>query len=205
MKKHVKPIYVSLKSIWGSLCLKYYISRNQNLRIIIGASKISWKGWFPAEQEFLDLTKAQDFKRFFDQRPVSVFLSEHVFEHLTPQQALIGFQNCFNYLKKGGYFRIAVPDGFHPSSEYINSVKPHGKGLGADDHKVLYNYQSLSALLQQAGFDVRLLEYFDEQGEFHCKEWLPEDGMIRRSARFDTRNQNGQLNYTSLIVDAYKI
>ncbi|HEY9246743.1 MAG TPA: hypothetical protein VIO11_07860 [Candidatus Methanoperedens sp.] len=31
-------------------------------------------------------------------------------------------------------------------------VKPSGYGSGADEHKVLYNYRTLSALLENAGY-----------------------------------------------------
>jgi predicted SAM-dependent methyltransferase len=59
-------------------------------------------------------------------------------------------------------------------------------------------------MLEQAGFELRFLEWFDEHGSFHYSEWAPEDGMIHRSSRFDERNLNGALNYTSLIIDAIK-
>jgi predicted SAM-dependent methyltransferase len=49
-----------------------------------------------------------------------------------------------------------------------------------------------------------LLEYFDERGTFHYHDWSPADGMIRRSARFDSRNVGGHLAYTSIILDAKK-
>ena len=34
------------------------------------------------------------------------------------------------------------------------------------------------------------------------QEWTPADGMITRSARFDSRNFTGELAYTSIIMDA---
>jgi predicted SAM-dependent methyltransferase len=49
------------------------------------------------------------------------------------------------------------------------------------------------------------LEYFDERGKFHFKDWHPDKGMIIRSIRFDPRNRNGSMIYSSLIVDAVKI
>jgi len=58
--------------------------------------------------------------------------------------------------------------------------------------------------LENEGFEVKLLEWFDENGDFHCEEWSPEDGMVRRSTRFDKRNNNCSLSYTSLIVEGYK-
>ncbi|MCH7728025.1 MAG: cytochrome, partial [Planctomycetes bacterium] len=52
--------------------------------------------------------------------------------------------------------------------------------------------------------EVTLLEYFNEEGEFQFQDWDPDDGLIRRSYRFDARNHEDQLNYTSLIIDAHK-
>jgi len=121
-----------------------------------------------------------------------------------PEDGLIAACNCHMYLKPEGYFRVAVPDGFHPNAEYIDYVKPGGIGAGAEDHKILYNFRSLESVFMHAGFHIDLLEYFDEKREFHYKEWSPQDGMIYRSKRFDERNQNGLLNYTSLILDARK-
>jgi predicted SAM-dependent methyltransferase len=100
--------------------------------------------------------------------------------------------------------RIAVPDGFHPDPDYIEYVRPGGTGAGADDHKVLYNYKLLSEQLRRAGFEVTLLEYWDENGDFHFRPWSSRDGYISRSRDHDERNQNGTLAYTSLIVDAIK-
>ncbi|MDP2641179.1 MAG: hypothetical protein Q8P39_01390, partial [Candidatus Yanofskybacteria bacterium] len=71
-------------------------------------------------------------------------------------------------------------------------------------HKVLYTYKTLAQVFQKAGFRVDLLEYFDEQGTFHFKEWHPGEGMIFRSSKFDRRNKGEKLNYTSIILDAWK-
>ena len=131
-------------------------------------------------------------------------LAEHVWEHLTQKEGLIAAKMCFQYLQPGGRLRIAVPDGCNPDSNYRKWVQPGGTGPGADDHKILYTYDSLQQLLVEAGFHTELLEYFDSSGQFHFVEWDPSDGMIRRSRRFDARNQGGKLGYTSLIVDAWK-
>jgi predicted SAM-dependent methyltransferase len=133
-----------------------------------------------------------------------VFLAEHVWEHLGSRQAIIANANCFEFLRPGGRLRIAVPDGFHPDPAYIEYVRPGGTGAGADDHKVLYNYKLISEELKNVGFEFRLLEYWDENGQFHFQEWSSEDGHISRSKRYDPRNQDGSLTYTSLIVDAIK-
>ena len=60
------------------------------------------------------------------------------------------------------------------------------------------------ALLENAGYKVRLLEWFDEQGKFHHEDWNAKDGFVMRSTRFDQRNRTNPTAYTSLIIDASK-
>ena len=69
---------------------------------------------------------------------------------------------------------------------------------------VLYNYHSFSEIFKKASFKVNLLEYFDETVNFHAIDWKEEDGLVRRSKRFDDRNINEELIHTSLIIDAVK-
>jgi predicted SAM-dependent methyltransferase len=83
-------------------------------------------------------------------------------------------------------------------------VLPGGVGPGANDHKAIYDYELLQKTLEETGFEVVLLEYWDKKGVFHFQEWNSKDGHISRSKRYDFRNKNGLLNYTSLIVDAIK-
>lgn len=59
-------------------------------------------------------------------------------------------------------------------------------------------------MFEEAGFEVQILEYCDEDGQFHYEPWDEQDGYIYRSRRFDHRNENGQLGFVSLIVDAIK-
>lgn len=141
---------------------------------------------------------------FFEPESIDRILSEHCWEHLSEDEAEKANTNCFTFLKSGGRLRIAVPDGFHIDPDYIEYVRPGGKGLGSEDHKVLYNYKTAKKLLEHAGFKVELLEYWDENGQFHFREWFSEDGHVRRSRIHDTRNQDGSLTYTSLILDAIK-
>lgn len=58
--------------------------------------------------------------------------------------------------------------------------------------------------LNPQAFKVRLLEYFDGKGLFYRQDWSPEQGTIHRSERFDERNMDGRLAYTSIIIDALK-
>lgn len=174
-------------------------------RIALGTAEVAQPpGWLGTDQGSLDVTRRADFLRWWQPGTRRAFLAEHVWEHLTPAQAEAGIRHCFEFLQPGGRLRLAVPDGYFPNEEYLAYVRPGGHGAGADDHKVLWTKDTLAPLLARAGFEVRLLEYWDEAGQFHARDWSPEDGPILRSKRTDPRNQDGVLRYTSLMVDGIK-
>jgi predicted SAM-dependent methyltransferase len=179
-------------------------TRARPLKLVVGSSGAHDVGWIPSEIEYLNLLDATHWRKYFTEGSIDAILAEHVWEHLTADEGLEAARRCFQYLKPGGYLRVAVPDGFHPSWDYLEYVRPGGSGPGADDHKVLYNHVTFVQLFEKTGYDVRLLEYFDANGEFQGIEWLPEDGKIKRSKRWDARNAGGVLKYTSIIVDAFK-
>ena len=174
------------------------------IRLVIGSSNVYQKGWVPSNIEYLNILNLDRWRLYFKKESVYCMLAEHVWEHLTLEDGELAAKNCYEYLTKGGYIRIAVPDGFHPDKEYIEEQKVGGRYSGIDGHKVLYNYKTLSSVFQKAGFQIKLLEYFDENQEFHSNEWLVEDGLINRSLRFDSRNIQEQPIYTSIIIDAIK-
>lgn len=177
----------------------------EELKVVIGSGQRYTGKWIPSEAHFLDLLKPKTWLKYFQEGQIDALLAEHVWEHLTPEQGKIAANTCNLFLKKDGRLRVAVPDGFHPNKEYIDYVKVGGHGYGSDDHKVLYNYKSFGLLFSESGFKIETLEYFDEDGQFHSKNWTNEDGYIYRSIRYDDRNQDGNPNYTSLIIDAIKL
>ncbi|MDR9894882.1 FkbM family methyltransferase [Aetokthonos hydrillicola Thurmond2011] len=175
------------------------------LRIIIGSAVVHQANWISTDIDTLNILNQHDWEKMFHKSSLDAILAEHVWEHLTRDEGIIAAENCYQYLKKGGYIRVAVPDGNHPDPEYISAVKPGGIVGGDQEHKILYNYFSLKEVFETAGFHVEMLEYFDEKGEFHFKNWNPSDGIIHRSKRFDERNIDNRLNFTSIIIDAIKI
>lgn len=177
----------------------------QPIRLVIGSGFTFIKGWLHTDIDTLNILKAEDWAAYFPENSVDRILAEHVWEHFDETDGKLAFRNCHTFLKPGGVLRVAVPDGFHPNPEYIEKVKIGGTGDGADDHKMLYNYQSMSSFLEDIGFKAIPLEYFDENGKFHQQSWRTEDGIIRRSAEHDPRNQGGERVYTSLIIDAQKL
>jgi predicted SAM-dependent methyltransferase len=173
-------------------------------RIVLGAGRTSYPGWYATDRDTLDVTERSAFARYWRPGTRVAFLSEHVWEHLTLPQAARANANCFEFLRAGGWLRIAVPDGLHPDAEYRRAVAPGGHGCGAQDHKVLYDYRLMRDMLHNAGYHVTLLEYWDEYGAFHFTPWNADAGRVRRSKENDPRNRGSVLRYTSLIVDAVR-
>ncbi len=175
-------------------------------RIVIGSSGLHDRGWIPSDIEYLDLLKPETWARYFEPGAIRCLLAEHVWEHLSEADGLKAARTCFTYLQPGGYLRLAVPDGFHPSSEYQSWVKVGGASPGqiTNNHLVLYNYHTITDLLERAGFRVELYEFYDEQGEFHYRPWSREQGTIRRTLHLDPRNRGGKPVFTSIMLDAFK-
>lgn len=179
--------------------------RSRPLRIVIGWGGVPVEGWILTDIEQLNILNERDWRTYFSPGSIDSILAEHIWEHLTIADGVRAAELCRMFLREGGRLRVAVPDGCHPSLEYRESARPGGHGLGADDHKVLYTWQTLRDVFERAGFRTRFLEYFDEHGVFHATDWNPADGVVRRSERFDPRNRDGKKNYTSIILDAVKM
>ena len=166
-----------------------------------------YDGWLSTQEYDINLLKRKDFQKRFKEQSIDAMLAEHVWEHMTEQEGIIAAKNCYDFLKHGGYIRCAVPDANFRNDWYQNMVQVGGPGATdhpAYTHKTLYNYKSFKAVFEQAGFEVELLEYCDENGYFHYKHWNEADGKIGRSLRFDTRNSLEKLEMVSIIIDAKK-
>lgn len=178
------------------------------MKVIIGAGEQRWPGWIPTEQHELDLTRPASFAAYFGNQQADAFLCEHVWEHLHPHEAAQGAQLVFDYLKPGGFLRVAVPDGRHPDPAYLAMVAVHGPGPAAD-HQMLYTLDSLTPIFEQVGFRVQPLEWWNAEHHFQRADWEVETAPIYRSSQLDHRNQawregRGPLGFTSLILDATK-
>lgn len=204
LRKVIREIVYKPKNILDLIRLRSAIKKSTDkLNIIIGAHTTNYENWLPSNIESLNLLEISSFENLFGDKKASRFLAEHVFEHITYDNAITALKNCYQYLEKGGVLRIATPDGFNPNPDYIDMVKPGGYGAGAFDHKLLYNYQTLAKAFEVAGFRTSLLEYYDENGQFHFNEWDSRDGHIIRSCRYDKRF-NEAIGYSSLIIDGIK-
>lgn len=193
---------------YDSNTLKQLRNRFQHadsLKVVLGAGDV-WYGrrWIETNQEDLDILVREDWEYFFGDKKADYMLAEHVWEHFTEEQAMLGFRNVHAFLKDTGNFRIAVPDGHFPNQDYIDAVKPGGIGAGADDHKILYTVEKLLKMLDQIPFRTTALEYFDKKGTFHYLDWDTYQGKISRSRFFDDRNTDDQIVYSSIIIDCKK-
>jgi len=177
--------------------------RGQPVKVIIGAGPTRYPGWIATDIPAFDIRRTGHWRRLFPPAGIDRLLAEHVFEHLTAAEFSDFLATARDFLSPDGRIRIAVPDGNHPSPDYINSVRPGGSGTGADDHKMLYTREIIGGLLAGQGYEFAVLESFDAQGAFHSRSWSADDGFISRSAAHDQRNHDGVLRYTSLIVDGW--
>ena len=174
------------------------------VKIIIGAGQTRLESWVATDMPAFDVRKSDHWRKLFPPAAIDRMLAEHVFEHLTREELSTFLKIASEFLAPGGRVRIAVPDGYHPDADYINSVQPGGIGVGAGDHKMLYTCDLIGDLIGKQGYQFELLEYFDAAGQFHQSEWSARDGFVGRSADHDERNADGRLNYTSLIVDCWR-
>ena len=195
------PFYKEMRRKHMVERLRRQISASAPLNVVIGGGQTSYEGWIFTDRDFLDITKPQDWSSLFDPDSIDRLLCEHVLEHLSQQEGIIALTEAYRHLKPGGLMRIAVPDGYRRDSAYVAEASPPNDG-----HKVFFNVDTLPPLLASVGFSVLPLEYFDQNEQFHAQSWDESEGLIMRSARFDTQKdfQRGKLYYTSLIVDARK-
>ncbi len=167
------------------------------VKIIIGSGSTQYDGWIATDLPHFNILKENDWNCFFSVHKVDNFLAEHVLEHLSEREVEKVLQFAYSYLKKGGYFRIAVPDGNNPDPKYIDDVSPFGKIGSYHGHKSLWNYKTFSELAKKNKFEIKILEYFNEKGNYILNSFTDGNGWISRTGK----NQNTE---KSLIVDLIK-
>ena len=203
-KQFVYKRLIPLIQIWKKLSWQIYLFTHSEIKIVVGAGPTKYKGWFATDIVTLDVTNENHFKKYFKKKRIHKVLAEHVLEHLTTNELELMISNFQKYSAKNVNIRIAVPDGLHKDKDYIDKVKPGGTGEGAEDHKHLFNYRSLAELFEAQNFKAKLVEHWDEEGNFHSDYLNDENGYVKRSFINDSRNPDGIPHYTSLIIDFIK-
>jgi predicted SAM-dependent methyltransferase len=182
---------------------KLLCRQGKPVKVVIGSATRTYEDWLNTDLPVLDALNPAHWRSIFPRGGIDRILAEHVIEHWTEDDFRLFLRNVQPLLTRNGFIRIAVPDGFNPDPSYIEFVKPGGSGIGADDHKVLYNHITITRVLSEEQYDYKLLEYFDEAGQFNRSPWDTSDGFIVRSADYGLRNREVPLSYSSLIVDAW--
>lgn len=178
------------------------LRRGDEIRLVLGCSYPTIRGWINTDHPWMDITDGRCWNWLLDTARADRLLAEHVFEHLTLQQATQALQLARANLSERGTLRIAVPDGNHPVHEYIEQVRPGGLGPGADDHKVLYTAETLVSLVQEAGLRADLRRWCDAEGTAHVTPLASEFGPIRRSGEAPTAPGEGP--EWSLVIDCHR-
>lgn len=181
------------------------------MRIVVGAGSSFHPGWLCLTEKQLDITDGRAWKQKFEPFSLEAILCEHVLEHLTEAETERAIENFYNYLQIGGYVRIAVPDGYNPSSNYLNYVKP-GSWWGTlcgGNHKQIFTVDSLIQLLERHGFTIDFIEGYNYQGQWRSK-WNSkqrEGRITKRPGEIQAIWQSliSLSPYTSLIVDGIKL
>ena len=151
------------------------------LKVYLGSSNLQTPGFLSLPQKALDVTAANDYKRWFCLESVDTFLTEHTFEHIPLTDHYQAFGLMFKYLKPGGLVRTAVP--LYRDRHRVTSVDiKYG-------HVTFHTRGTLVRLLEEIGFtNVTALEFYDENNNVCTRPYDSCDGRIRRSFRHDERN-----------------
>ena len=157
------------------------VLQQKEIKIVVGAGEYNNNpGWLHTQEKEVDLLDETTWRNRFEINSITAILVENTM-HLTYEEGIKAAEICYVFLKPSGYIRCAVPDAFFPDEGYQNVVKiggPGPKDHPAASHKIVHNYKTLAEMFETAGFQVELLEYFDEHGNFHCNDWDGKDGVI---------------------------
>ena len=184
--------------------LRSHIESHDRIRLALGSESHCTDGWIHAGCNQLDLVNPASWSCFFQKSSVDAMLADHVWEHLSEKEGRTAARNCFQFLRPGGYLRVAVPDGFHPSQTACEQVREESSVSRTAADCLLYNHRSFADMFLAAGFQVRLIEFFDREGAFHSNHWDVSKGLVQRTLLFDERNITQPYAYTSLVLDAFK-
>lgn len=144
---------------------------------------------------------------------IFTYQAEEVLEHIEMEKLIDAIDEIYRILKKGGLFRLCLPDYYSP---YLSSISmkntaggiifnPAGggtfgeRGVMNGGHVWFPNYQNVKVLLGKTKFrNCNFLCYHTKDGSLIRKEIDFVKGYIRRVP------QNNENSIYSIVVDCYK-
>ena len=141
-------------------------------KLHIGCGPIKLSGWCNVDMEGDDLDLCFDITQAWpiDDASIRYIYSEHVFEHLTPEEGQKTLRQAFRVLEDGGVIRTAMPDLDFLCSIYFEDWKKQdwilNRGYGHIKtkaemlntcfyfwgHKWIYNFEEFAIRLSDSGF-----------------------------------------------------
>lgn len=82
------------------------------IKLVVGEGNTKYKGWFSSDSVTLDITKEEDFEKFFKMKKISKILAEYVIENLEYAKLEKIVDNFYKYSNDDVNIRFALPDGF---------------------------------------------------------------------------------------------
>jgi len=203
LRERLRAVRKAVRYRYRRVAMARAVARGRPMKIILGAAETGQEGWRSTNEQWLDITRAEDWAAVFGGRKLLTHVvAEHVFEHLTEEGARRALGHIRAHMLPHGRLRIAVPDGYHPDPVYLRHVGIAGIGDDAADHKQLLNVDSLSRMMREAGFETVQVEGYGADGRLFAQSWSPQDGYIWRSRQ---NSPQGSWDFvdaaTSLIVD----
>lgn len=209
VKRPIRQMIKAVKYTRRKYAIRRPVANDQTIKIIVGAAETFQDGWYSTNEQWLDITKAQDWTAVFQGKQIlSHVVAEHVFEHLHADEALAALRSMHAHMIDGGRVRIAVPDGYNPDPVYLKHVGINGIGDDAADHKQLLNADVLMQMMRDCGFVPKHVEGYTKDGDLVRNAYEGSDGFIVRSRQNQSAQDAARWDFpdadTSLIVDGVK-
>lgn len=164
----------------SSKIVSNYLQNHQEKKLQIGAQGSPMNGWLnvdilpkTADTAYMDATK-----RFpFEEHTFDYIFAEHMIEHITYDEGQFMLRECFRVMKPNGVIRLATPNLDKISEilknpekdEFRNYIQHYVERFYGKDypiipalqinklfygfhHRFIHNFESLSYILEQAGF-----------------------------------------------------
>ena len=104
--KYVKRLITRMERVyerrWGARRFQRRVASAPVKRIVLGASSKHDRGWIPTEMGYLNLLVPEHWERAMRPGSLDAMLAEHVWEHLTLDEARAAATTCHTDLTPGG-------------------------------------------------------------------------------------------------------